>query len=110
MLTRTSTRTGKTQPMGHGSRSVVAAGTVIFVVLCIFAGLESVATAWSGAFPAIESGAFPAIEMVDRTRKGDRGNSSHAPAPNRRLIEGCEALVSSLTDSVLAQIEGRCAT
>jgi hypothetical protein len=87
--------------MGRGSRYVLAAGTVIFAILCIFDALEaSVARAWSGAVPA--------IEMVDRTVKGDRLDSVHAPAPNERLIEGCEAVVSPLTDSVLAQMAGRC--
>ena len=101
MLPHTPAPTGKTQAMGRGSRCVLAAGTVIFAILCIFDALEaSVARAWSGAVPA--------IEMVDRTAKGDRLDLLHAPAPNKRLIEGCESLVSSLTDSVLAQIAGRC--
>jgi hypothetical protein len=87
--------------MGRGSRCVLAAGTVIFAILCIFDALEA-SVAGLGQEP------LPAIEMVDRTAKGDRLDSLHAPAPNERLIEGCESLVSSLTDSVLARIAGRC--
>jgi hypothetical protein len=118
MQTLTSPRTGESQSMGRGSAYVVGACSVILAMVSIFVGIEiSVATAWSGAAPA--------VEIVDRAGKGDRLspvpafhrnavnqpleiNVPRTPAPDQELIEGCESLASSLTHSPFAQVAGRC--
>jgi hypothetical protein len=112
MLTHMSSRTDESQSLRRGSPYVVGTCSVLFAVISIFAGLVlSVATAWSGAAPA--------VEMVNRTVKGGRlplvptsrrnGISFlQAPALDQKLVVCCEPLASSLARSPLAQIAGRC--
>ena len=104
----------------RASAYVVAAFSGILTLMSIFVGIKvSAATAWSGAGPK----AVPALQMVDRTGKGDRlpllpvvGPDSdgrllgvrRTPVPAHQLVDGCESLVSVLSNSPLAQIEGRC--
>ncbi len=69
--------------------------------------------------------ATPALEIVNRTAKGDRSPLfavirphtvpqflesyvTRTRAPTHQLAEGCESLVSELSQSLLAQIAGRC--
>jgi hypothetical protein len=84
----------------------------------IFMGIEiSVVTAWSKAAPA--------VEIVNRSGKGDRFTLasqfhrnavnqpldikfSGTPAPDQKLIDGCEPLASPLTHSPFARVAGRC--
>ena len=118
MVIHTSPENGKPQSMGRGSPYVVGACSVILAMAAIFVGIEiSIATAWSGAAPA--------VEIVNRTGKVDRLplapafrrnalnqpleiNVPRTPAPDQKLIDGCESLISSLAHSPFAQVAGRC--
>jgi hypothetical protein len=53
------------------------------------------------------------LDMVNRTHKGDRLPMAQVDVPRAQasdltLPDGCDALVSSLTQSRLARIAGRC--
>jgi hypothetical protein len=53
------------------------------------------------------------MEMVDRAHKGDRLSLAQVsvlrtPTHDLRLPDGCDALVSPLTHSLLARVAGRC--
>src|SRR6266446_6399871 len=107
MLNHTSPRTN--QSLGRGSPYAVGTCGVILTIMSIFGGIElSVATAWSEAATA--------VEMVNRTAKADRLPLASAiqmkflrtPAPNQKLLIGCESLASSLVHSPLAPVAGRC--
>jgi hypothetical protein len=118
MVTHNSVRTAKRQSMRHGSPYVVLACSVILGAVSFLVGIEmSVATPWSG-------GSAPAAEIV-RTGKGNRSplalefhrnavnqpleiNVPRTPAPDQELIDGCEPLASSLTNSPFARVAGRC--
>jgi hypothetical protein len=80
---------------------------VILTIISILGGIElSVATAWSEATTT--------VEIVNRTAKADRLPLASAiqtkllPAPDQKLLDGCESLASSLIRSPLARIAGRC--
>jgi hypothetical protein len=97
------------RPMQTMLSNVLNAWAVILSLTAILAGLEiSDATARSGAAPLV---------IVNRTPKKDRPvpakqwlriNNLLAPASGRELVDGCESLVSPLSNSPLAQIAGRC--
>jgi hypothetical protein len=69
--------------------------------------------------PSVAASPQPAASDVNRTLKGDRlpavtsGNpadrqGSQARQPTPKLPDGCEATVSAMTRSSLAQTPGRC--
>jgi hypothetical protein len=102
--------------------SLVAACSAILTLLSMLMVVKvSPGTAWS---PATRS-ATPALEIVNRTAKGDRlplltvirphmarqfleNHATRNRAHAQHLTEGCESLVSELSQSLLAQIAGRC--
>jgi hypothetical protein len=99
------------------SRLLVGCCGAAFAVASFLIGLEVSATT---AAPSVETTA----PLVDRTLKGDRlplvhrrnGNAVNGPveiktppAPAKpKLLEGCEPVVSSIGQSPLAQVPGRC--
>jgi hypothetical protein len=98
------------------SRFLVGCCGAAFAVASFLIGLEVSATT---AAPSVDR----AAPMVNRTLKGDRmqfipAKSRNAvngpfemqapPAPRPRLLDGCEPVVSSIGQSPLAQIAGRC--
>src|SRR5262245_7021969 len=100
--------------MRRNSGYLVGFCGVAFAVASFVIGLEVSSTT---AAPSIER-ASPA---VNRTNKADRlplvpvksrnavnGPFEKAPAPKPRLLDGCEAMVSAIGQSPLAQIPGRC--
>lgn len=102
--------------MQRHSRYLVGCCAAAFVIASFVTGLEVSATT---AAPSIARTA----PQVNRTLKGDRmplipATSRKAvngpfemkvpPAPKPRLLEGCEPVVSSIGQSPLAQIAGRC--
>jgi hypothetical protein len=109
MLTHMSPRTNQSQSLGRGSSCVVGICSVILTIISFFGGFElSVATAWSEAATA--------VEMVNRTAKADRLPLASVsqlkflkpPAPNQKLLDGCESVASSLVRSPVARVAGRC--
>jgi hypothetical protein len=79
-------------------------GGLILATVCTVIGLGRIATARPDAGYSIE---------VNRTSKGDRLPLvkviiPRAPAYEARLPDGCDPLVSALTNSHLARIAGRC--
>jgi hypothetical protein len=82
-------------------------------MLALVAGLQ---------VPSVAASPQPAAADVNRSLKGDRlppdlpvigGKPAErqgwqAPRPNPRLPDGCEATVSAMTRSSLAQTPGRC--
>ena len=88
------------------------AAILIITTLSIMIGLEvSAATLRSTASEQL-SGQF-----VNRTRKGDRQLAAQevrqikfvrTPAPDLKLADGCESLVSPLANAPLAKVAGRC--
>ncbi len=102
--------------------SLVAACSAILTFLSMLTVVkESPGTAWSQAARS----ATPALEIVNRTAKADRMPLLAAirphtglqflgtyvmqnRAPAHHLSDGCESLVSELSQSVLAQIARRC--
>jgi hypothetical protein len=79
-------------------------------MLALIAGLQ---------VPSVAASPQPAATDVNRSLKGDRLPSElsggpadrqglQAPRPAPRLPDGCEATVSAMTRSSLAQTPGRC--
>jgi hypothetical protein len=80
-------------------------------MLALVAGLQ---------VPPVAASPQPAATDVNRSLKGDRLPSSltgeksadrqglQAPQPSPKLPDGCEATVSAMTRSSLAQTPGRC--
>lgn len=118
MLTHTPIRSSLSRSMpGRAWFSAGGIG-VALVIFSAIIGLElSVATAHSGG--AISR------ETVNRTQKGDRLplvtafhrdavnqlleiKVQHAPNPELKLADGCEALVSALAHSPWSNVAGRC--
>jgi hypothetical protein len=102
--------------MQRHSRYLIGCCGVAFVIASFVTGLEVSSTT---AAPSIARNA----PQVNRAHKGDRmplipATSRNAvngpfemkapPAPKPRLLEGCEPVVSSIGQSPLAQIAGRC--
>jgi len=97
------------------SRFIVGCAGAAFAVASFFIGLEVSATT---AAPAFDRSA----PMVNRMLKSDRlplipAKSRNAvngpvemkaPVPKPQLLDGCEAVVSQIGQSPLAQIPGRC--
>ncbi|MCC6779645.1 MAG: hypothetical protein IT537_23945 [Hyphomicrobiales bacterium] len=98
--------------MRRHSGYLIASGAV-FAVASFLIGLEVSAT------PSA-SGLEQAAPSVNRTLKADRlqrqpGTSRNAinapiekPAPKMELLDGCEPMISSIGQSPLARIPGRC--
>ena len=100
--------------MRRNSGYLVGCCGVAFAVAAFVIGLEVSATT---AAPSVE----PAAPVINRAHKGDRlplipaksrnavnGPQEKAPAPKPRLLDGCEAVVSAIGQSPLAQVPGRC--
>jgi hypothetical protein len=103
--------------MLRSSRLLVGCCGAVFAMASFLIGLEVSATT---AAPSIEATA----PVLNRTLKGDRlplvpGGSRNAvngpveikapPVPAKpKLLEGCEPVVSSIGQSPLAQVPGRC--
>jgi hypothetical protein len=104
--------------MRRYSGYLVGCGGAVFAIATFLVGLEVSTTT---ASPSLA----PSAPMVNRTLKGDRMpllstksrnavngpaemNVPPAPAPKPRLLDGCEAVVSAIGQSPLAQIPGRC--
>ena len=102
--------------MRRHSRYVVACCGAVLAVASFFVGLEVSATT---AAPALQQNG----PMVNRTLKADRQpmapaknrnavNDSRdikAPAaPRQELLDGCEPVISTIGQSPLARIPGRC--
>jgi len=88
------------------------AALLITILSIIMIGLEvSAATLRSTSFEQTSG------QIVNRIRKGDRQLAVHearqikferTPAPDRKLADGCESLVSPLANARLAKVAGRC--
>jgi hypothetical protein len=104
-------------PPAPAPTSLTAASNIGFGIGGVEMVRFGVLTAWSGAAPS--------EEIVNRTRKGDRLpliptfhrntmsrpleiNVSRTSAHDQELAEGCESLASSLAQSPLAHVAGRC--
>ncbi len=102
--------------MQRHSQYLAGCGGAVFAVAAFFIGLEISATT---AAPSIVQTA----PSVNRTLKGNRmplipTTSRNAvnspleikapPAPAPKLLDGCEPMISSIGQSPLAQIPGRC--
>jgi hypothetical protein len=104
--------------MRRHSRYLVGGCGAAFAIASFLIGLEVSATT---AAPSVGQTA----PMVNRILKGDRMplipmqsrnavngpleiKAPPAPAPKPRLLDGCEPVVSSIGQSPLAQIPGRC--
>jgi hypothetical protein len=99
------------------SRLLVGCCGAVFAMASFLIGLEVSATT---AATSIEA----AAPVMNRTLKGDRlpllpsgsrnavngpGEIKAPPAPAKpKLLEGCEPMVSSIGQSPLAQVPGRC--
>lgn len=117
MLVPTSTQCGSFQSALGGFRSLAAGLIVSLTALAFIAGLEM--SDLTG-----RSVVHPFGQIVNRALKGDRLLLAHAihsdvgtqplvraprtTAPGANLPDGCEALVSSVANSELARIAGRC--
>jgi hypothetical protein len=97
------------------NHSFIAASLGLAFTMAVLAvGLKISATpAWSAGDPALQS--------INRTLKGDRlpllparaGDRSPASFPGEtvavpELLDGCEAVISSIGDSPLARVAGSC--
>jgi hypothetical protein len=101
--------------MRRNSGYLVGCGGAVLAIATFLVGLEVSSTT---AAPSIARTA----PMVNRTLKSDRmplastksRNAVNgpavppAPAPKPRLLDGCEAVVSAIGHSPLAQVPGRC--
>jgi len=101
--------------MRRHSGYLVGCCGVAFAVAAFVIGLEVSATT---AAPSVEQ----AGPVINRAHKSDRlplipAKSRNAvngpfeqapPAPKPRLLDGCEAVVSAIGQSPLAQVPGRC--
>jgi hypothetical protein len=88
------------------------AAVLIIAVLSIMIGLEV-----SAATPRSTMSEQSSVQTVNRTRKGDRQLAAHevrqikferTPAPDLKLADGCESMVSPLANARLAKVAGRC--
>ena len=88
------------------------AAILIVTTLSIMIGLEVSAATLRSTVSEQSSG-----QVVNRTRKGDRQLAAHevrqikferTPAPDLKLADGCESLVSPLANAPLAKVAGRC--
>ena len=88
------------------------AAVLIITILSIMIGLEVSAATLRSTLSEQSSG-----QIVNRTRKGDRQLVVHevrqikfelTPAPDLKLADGCESLVSPLANAPLAKVAGRC--
>ena len=102
--------------MRHQSRYLVGCCGAAFAVASFFIGLEVSATT---AAPALQQSA----PTVNRTLKADRQqlvpvnnrnavNDSRenrpAVAPRQELLDGCEPVISTIGQSPLSRVAGRC--
>ena len=102
--------------MRRHSRYFLACSGAALALACFLAGLEVSTTT---AATSVDQG----IATVDRTLKSDRlplttpnsrnavngpANSQTPPAPEPRLLEGCEPMVSAIGQPPLARVPGRC--
>lgn len=117
MLVHISTQCGTSRSTFGGSRSLVGGLIVSLTALAFIAGLEM-------SDLSARSAISPIGQTVNRALKGDRlpltrathldvGMQPFVRAPRSsasdvKLPEGCEALVSSVANSELAHIAGRC--
>jgi hypothetical protein len=104
------------------NRQIIAAGLGSALALIVCAGLKVSATPVTSA---AAMSAFSASESVpqrsNRVLKGDRSPLVQAPVSDRsitsvprdivvipELLDGCEAVISSIGNSPLAQVAGSC--
>jgi hypothetical protein len=104
------------------NRQIIAAGLGSALALIVCAGLKvSAAPATSAAAVSAFSASEPAPQSSNRALKGDRSPLVRAPASDQsmtrvprdivavpELLDGCEAVVSSIDNSPLAQVAGSC--
>ena len=85
---------------------------ILITILSIMIGLEVSAATLRSTLSEQSSG-----QIVNRIRKGDRQLAVHevrqikferTPAPDLKLADGCESLVSPLANARLAKVAGRC--
>ena len=109
MTPHMSSRPDVSQALARASPYAVGAFSLVLAFSSTLIGMEL-------SVRADSSEAAPVVERVNRTAKADRlqplpafGNPPMGPgASNQRLVHGCEAPVSSLVRSPLAQIPSRC--
>lgn len=118
MLARSSAQFGASRSMFSSSRSFAGGLIASLSALAFVSGLVMFDS-------AARSSVDPPAQTVNRALKGDRlplKPASHSevenqpvewraprlPAPVSRLPDGCEAVVSSIANSDLAHVAGRC--
>ena len=114
MLAQFPIQSGSLRSIRRGRHVLVGsmAAVLIITILSIMIGLEVSAATLRSTLSEQSSG-----QIVNRTRKGDRQLAVHevrqikfelTPAPDLKLADGCESLVSTLANAPLAKVAGRC--